>query len=201
MASKTWGPFARKVWVMANARRPPKDPIPKPLDRQAIEGKALCYLDRFDASASRLRRVLEQFVRQRAKGLSVEAEPFLAIVGETLERYQQSGLVDDRRFGATMARSLAERGASRQAIKTKLYERGVATAIIDEVVQGLNQDGGSELDAARALVKKRKLGNYRPASERRENLRRDLGVLARAGFAFDTAKAALGVEGVEDAEF
>lgn len=185
---------------MANARRPPKDSTPKPLDRQAIEGKALSYLDRFDASASRLRRVLEQFVRQRAKELGVEAGPHLTIVGETLERYQRSGLVDDRRFAATMARNLAQRGASRQSIKAKLYERGVEADVIDEVVQGLNQDGGSELDAARSLVRKRKLGAYRPASERRKNLRRDLGVLARAGFAFDTAKAALGVEGADDDE-
>jgi regulatory protein len=185
---------------MAHVGRPPKNSTPKSLDRQAIEEKALAYLDRFDASAARLRRVLDQFVRQRAQELRLDAGPFLTIVGETLERYRQSGLVDDRRFGATMARSLAERGASRQAIKTKLIGRGVAADVIDEVVQALNQNGGSELDAARALVKKRKLGNYRPASERRENFRRDLGVLARAGFAFDTAKTALGVEGAEDDE-
>jgi len=122
-------------------------------------------------------------------------------VDETLERYRQSGLIDDKRFGATMARSLAERGASRQAIKAKLCGRGIAADVIEEVVEGLNRDGGSELDAARALVRKRKLGNYRPASERREHFRRDLGVLARAGFSFDTAKAALGDEGDEDEGF
>ena len=123
----------------------------------------------------------------------MDAGPYLTIVGETLERYQQSGLVDDRRFGATMARSLAERGASRQAIKAKLLGRGLPVEVIDEVVNGLNHAGNSELDAAEALVRKRKLGKYRAVSHRRENFRRDLGVLARAGFSLDTAKAALGV--------
>lgn len=132
-------------------------------------------------------------MRHRAKKAGVDAGPYLTIVGETLERYQQSGLVDDRRFGATMARSLAERGASRQAIKAKLLGRGLPVEVIDEVVNGLNHAGNSELDAAEALVRKRKLGKYRAVSHRRENFRRDLGVLARAGFSLDTAKAALGV--------
>ena len=49
-------------------------------------------------------------------------------------------------------------------------------------------------------MRKRKLGHFRPAEERRESFRRDLGVLARAGFAFDTAKAALGVEGADEGD-
>jgi regulatory protein len=173
---------------------------PQPLDRQVIEEKALSYLDRFDASASRLRRVLEKFVRQRARELNIDAGPFLALVCETLERYQRSGLVDDRRFGAAMARTLAERGASRQAIKTKLFGRGVSADVIDEVVKELGSDVGTELDSARALVKKRRLGKYRPPNEQRENYRRDLGILARAGFAFDTAKAALSLEGTDESD-
>jgi regulatory protein len=144
--------------------------------------------------------VLTEFVHRRAKELGLDAVPYLTMVGETLERYQKSGLVDDRRFGATMARTLAERGASRQAIKTKLFGRGIAADVIDEVVKDLGSDVGTELDAARALVQRRKLGNYRPASGRRQNYRRDLGILARAGFAFDTAKAALGVEGADEGE-
>jgi regulatory protein len=185
---------------MVTARKSTQADLAKPLDRQSIEDKALAYLNRFDASASRLRHVLNQFVRRRAKEQAIDAGPWLTIVGETLERYQKSGLVDDRRFGAAMARTLVERGASRQAIKTKLFGRGVTADVIDEVVGELASNGASELDAARALVRKRKLGNYRPASERRDNRRRDLGVLARAGFAFDTAKQALGVEGADDGE-
>jgi regulatory protein len=185
---------------MVTARKSTQADLAKPLDRQTIEDKALSYLNRFDASAARLRRVLTEFVCRRAEELGIDAGPWLTIVRETLERYQTSGLVDDRRYGATMAQTLVERGASRQAIKSKLFARGVAGDVIDKVVGELASSGASELDAARALVRKRKLGNYRPPSERRANFRRDLGVLARAGFAFDTAKQALGVEGADEGE-
>ena len=172
----------------------------KLLDRQSIEDKALRYLDTYDASESRLRRVLSDFVKRRARELGVDPSPHLQTVNETLERYQHNGLLDDRRYAMTMARSLVERGASRQAIRTKLYSRGIMSDVIDDVIKDLNTLGGSELAAAQAFVRKRKLGNYRTDSERRVNYRRDLGVLARAGFDFDTAKRALAVPGANEEE-
>lgn len=185
---------------MASARKSPEQRSPKSLDRQAIEQKALEYLDRFDASASRLRRVLQQFVRKRAKELGVDISPYALIVEQVLTRYRASGLLDDRRYAANLARSMVERGYSLQALRAKLSGRGVEPEIVEAVVSELGTTVGTELDAARALVRKRRLGNYRPSNERRQNLRRDLGVLARAGFDFDTAKAALSVQDVSDDE-
>ena len=189
-----------------NARAQPKakspnERAPEVLDRKSLEAKALSYLDRFDASANRLQRILADFVKRRARALDVDPAPFMAIVVEMLDRYQKNGLVDDRRYGATMARGLVERGVSRQAIRTKLYARGITASVIDEVVNELSTNDPSEVSAARALVKKRSLGNYRPESERHENYRRDLGILARAGFDFETAKRALAVEAVTEDEF
>lgn len=181
-----------------SARRSSEGQEAKSLDGRAIEEKALAYLNRFDASASRLRQVLEEFVRRRATALAIDATPYLALVDETLARYRSSGLVDDRRFAASMARTLAERGASRQAIRAKLFGRGVEAQIVEAVISELGHEVGTELDAARALVRKRRLGQYRPAQERGQNYRRDLAVLARAGFDFDTAKAALSVEGAAE---
>jgi len=183
------------------ANGPSKKRAPEVLDRNSIEAKALGYLDRFDASAHRLRRILTEFVEHRAQALGVDPAPFMTLVGETLERYQQNGLLDDRRYGTAMARNLVERGVSRQAIRAKLCVRGIPAGVIDEVVKELSSSNRSEVDAARALVKKRKLGNYRAEAERKEHYRKDLGILARAGFDFDTAKRALAVEGADGDEF
>ena len=173
---------------------------PGVLDQQTIEAKALAYLDKFDASTARLRRILTDFVSKRSREFGVDATPHLETVEATLKRYQQTGLVDDRRYSLTMAQSLIARGASRQAIRAKLYARGIAKEVIDEVLQNLGAQQGSELDAARALVRKRRLGHYRAAAEQRDNYRRDLGILARAGFDFDTARRALSSEGTDAEE-
>jgi regulatory protein len=171
---------------------------PVVLDRQAIEAKALAYLDKLDASTARLRRILIDFVKKRSRESGVDATPHLQTVEETLQRYQQTGLIDDRRYSFTIAQSLIARGTSRQAICAKLNARGVAKEVIDEVLQSLGTHQGSELDAARALVRKRRLGHYRALAEQRDNYRRDLGILARAGFDLDTARSALSAEGKDD---
>jgi regulatory protein len=171
-----------------------------PLDRETIENKALEYLDKFDASSAKLHRILIDFVKRRAQALGVDPKPFLDVAREIVERYQSNGLVDNRRYALTMARSLANRGVSRQAIKSKLVGRGISSEVINEVTGRLAAEGGSELASARALVKKRKLGKYRPEQERGSAMRRDLGVLARAGFDFQTSKTALELEGIEDDE-
>ncbi len=170
------------------------------LDRESIEAKALAYLDKFDASTARLRRILSDFVRKRARELEVDPAAYLRMVEDTLTRYQQTGLVDDRRYSMSLARNLLARGSSRQAIRSKLHARGVQKQTIELVLQELTEQEGSELTAARALVRKRRLGHYRPATERRDHFRRDLGVLARAGFDFETARAALSLEGIDEAD-
>ena len=173
---------------------------PLRLDRPCIEAKALDYLNKFDASVARLRRVLSDFVRIRARKLEVDASPYLEAVNEIVVRYQENGLLNDHRFGATMARTLVERGASRQAIRTKLYGRGLAADVVVAVLSEFGSAADSELAAAQALVRKRKMGKYRAESERHASYRRDLGALARAGFDFETAKRALSVEGADDEE-
>jgi regulatory protein len=199
-------PFPKKHLSSIAERRTKRDTesaktsCVKKLDRQSIEAKALGYLDKFDASASRLRRILSDFVKRRARELGVDPLPHLQTVNETLERYQRSGLLDDRRYGVAMARSLAERGASRQAIKAKLYGRGISAQVVDEIICELGTQGASELSAARALVRKRKIGKYRAENEWHANYRRDLSVLARAGFDFDTAKRALSLQGADEEE-
>jgi regulatory protein len=169
-----------------------------PLNREAIESKALAYLDKFDASTARLRRILTEFVKKHSRELGIDASPHLSTVEDTLQRYQQTGLLNDHRYSMSMVQSLVARGASRQAIKSRLFARGIAKETIEQVLGELGNQAGSELNAARALVKKRKLGCYRPETQRRDNYRRDLGILARAGFDFDTAKRALALEGAND---
>ena len=56
----------------------------------------------------------------------------------------------------------------------------------------------AEREAIVALVRRKKWGPIRAAGERRVNFQKDLGVLARAGFAFDLAKSVLSLATEED---
>lgn len=177
-----------------------KPPVQQALSQTVIEDRALRYLDRFDASAARLRRVLKDFIRRRAVEQGEDPGVYLGLVDDVLAKYQANGIIDDQRFASNLVASLHTRGASQRAIRARLCARGITSEIADGALTQLSaQSGGdTELSAAQALVRKRKLGHYRPAGERQANFRKDLGVLARAGFDFDTAKRALALEGATD---
>ena len=164
---------------------------PGPLEPHELEAAALRYLNRFDCSVQKLRRHLASLVRRRGgdrAALEAHLETLLA-------RYQASGVLNDARFAENLAGRLQERGGSRRAIVEKLRRRGITSGVAQAAVVTSAQ---SELEAARAYVRRRRLGSFRPEEERRENRRRDLAALARTGFDHETAIRALGYGSDED---
>ena len=175
--------------------KPAKEPAP--LTRQKLEQVALAYVNRFDVSVSKLRQHLK--TRARKEGGGEETEAWIA---ELLERYQGSGVLDDARFARNMASQLAGRGKSARAIAHKLSARGVAADVTSQLMSARREaEPGAELEAARAYVRKRRLGPHRTAEKRAEFRHKDLATLARQGFSFDIAKQALGPGASTDEEF
>ena len=83
------------------------------------------------------------------------------------------------------------RGKSSRAIRAELARQGIDGALADRAIEA---EGGSELDAARELVRRRRMGGERPdeaPEERRARRQKELARLARAGFGFDVARRAL----------
>ncbi len=167
--------------------------VPTP---QAAERIALRYLERFDASAARLRSVVVRGLLRQSAGLSSEQAPSREQLEEwadaLIQRYRGSGLVDDARFAENLARSLRERGASRRQILLKLSLKGIEPPVAEAAVgelDGEQQDG--EWLAALRYVRRRRLGAYRPPADREPRRQRDLAALARAGFSFEVARRAL----------
>lgn len=164
---------------------------------QTLADAALAYLNRRDASRGKLRQQLERWIARR--GEPIETRAASALIDALLLRYERSGLVNDQRVADNTLTSLRARGASTRAIRFKLAQRGVGDDNIEAALSAERaEEPASELSAARAFVRKRRLGPYRDAEARALNHRRDLATLARAGFDFDTARRALGGESNDD---
>jgi regulatory protein len=176
--------------------------VPGPLTRAELERAALRYLERFDSSASNLRRLLlSKLTRHARKRAVAVSDGERALVQELVERYCSSGLIDDRRFALARARGLRDRGASTRAIQHKLLAKGVSAADVAQAVTDCDRDEPeAELAAARAFARRRRLGPY--ASEQtNERRRKDLAALARAGFSFDIARRALALGAADEEMF
>jgi regulatory protein len=169
------------------------------LTATALENAALYYLGRFATSSANLRRVL---LRKVARAAEQEGDPKAGarLVDELIARYLRSGLLDDRAYAAQAAASLARRGRSRFSIGGRLAQKGVASDLVKEALKGLDDGGSSEIAAACALVRRRRLGPYRSPAARSEWRHKDLATLARAGFGLGLARRVLAVSDIEALE-
>ena len=186
---------------MAESRKSRRSKAPRPLTEAALEHAALDYLGRFATSSGNLRRVLLRKVARGARA-GGESDPAAGarMVEAIVARYLESGLLNDRAYAAQAAASLARRGASRFSIAGKLAQKGVDAELAAEALATLEQGGASELAAACALVRRRRLGPYRAPDKRAEWRQKDLASLARAGFGLALARRVLKAADVETLE-
>ena len=184
---------------MAEPRKPRDRRAKRPLTAVALDNAALHYLSRFATSSANLRRIL---LRKVARSAGDDADPGEGkrLVEELIARYQRSGLLDDRAYATQAAASLARRGRSRFSIGGRLAQKGVAGDLVKEALKTLDEGGNSEIVAACALVRRRRLGPYRSPAARAEWERKDLATLARAGFSFDIARRVLAAGDVDALE-
>ena len=174
-----------------------KRAAPAKITATSLENIAVHYLERFASSAANLRRVLMRRVRRAADHHGSDRAEGAALVEALILRFQQSGILDDRRYAEAKAASLHRRGGSRRVIAGRLAQQGVAGELVGEALRGLTDGSAdSDLAAAAAFIRRRRLGAYRSAASRPTGRDKDMAVLARAGFSFDVARKILACDDI-----
>jgi len=171
-----------------------------PLTLAGLEAAALDYLGRYASSRASLRRVLARRVARAAQAGRIDKAEGARLIEDIIARYVATGLLDDAAYAAQQATRLQRRGGSAQAIRARLLEKGVEAEAIRTALAARAADEGSELAAACALVRRRRLGPFRPAATRAAARDKDMGALARAGFSRSIARRVLAAADIDALE-
>jgi regulatory protein len=174
-------------------------------DMTALHEAALAHLSRDATTRAGLERVLLRRIARWARGAEGEPEAIAAALAEArsaaravVERLAVAGVVDDAAFASARARRLARSGNSRRGIAAHLLRHGVSGSALDAA---LPSDPAAELLAALALARRRRIGPFRAAPlADADARRRELAVLARAGFPQAVARQALAMPRAEAEE-
>jgi regulatory protein len=162
-------------------------------DAGSLHQAALDYLARYSATEAGLRRVLERQIERWARAQPDPQEAVVlaarAEIGDVVRRLVAAGALSDTEFAQARARTLVRSGQSTRAIQRRLVSKGVAPDVARAVSAN---DAETELAAALVLARKRRIGPYRVAEDSAAVGRmKEMGVLARAGFARDVASRVL----------
>jgi regulatory protein len=174
--------------------RPPRPTGPAPNDA-ALHDAALAYLARYAATEAGLTRTLERTVDRWARSalaggadadaVAAQATQARATIHAVVARLASLGAVNDRTFAESRTRSLVRGGRSRRAVAATLAAKGVNT---ETARAALDAEETDELTAALLLARRRRIGPFRTGNG---DPRRELAMLARAGFTQAVASAAL----------
>jgi regulatory protein len=173
---------------------------PQPPDEAAVREMALTYLARYAATEAGLLRALKRRIDRWARlaqtqdtdpdTIAAQAAVAMQAARGVVARLAAAGAVNDAAFAESRARSLARAGRSRRAIGAHLAAKGVSAETQRLLVSP--DDIDSELAAALVLARRRRIGPFRAGDPPdAAGRRRELAILARAGFPQSVAARAL----------
>jgi regulatory protein len=171
--------------------KPERRPPPK-ITPSYMENAALHYLERFSSSRANLRRVLMRKADRSLAHWGGERPEAAQVVDAVIAKLAGLGYLDDGAYAETKARALHRRGGSARVIRATLAAKGVEADIAEAALETLAESHPvPDRAAAIALARRRRLGPFRPADQRKGCRDRDLAALGRAGFAWDICRAVI----------
>jgi len=164
--------------------RQPRRKPQKKITPQRLKNIGLYYLKRFESSVENLRAVLRRridaYARENPEWNKQEAYDWAETV---LAEFERLHYLDDQRFTEIKVRGYLNAGKPARYIQNKLRAKGISETQIKSVLQ---EEEYNPLEMALKLAKRKKIGPYRLAENRREFRQKDMGTLVRAGFDYDT---------------
>ncbi|MGA3401901.1 MAG: RecX family transcriptional regulator [Acetobacteraceae bacterium] len=183
-----------------------KPPQPQAQDADALRDAALNYLARYAATEASLLRMLERRIDRWARlaqtaesdrdALAAQVAAAQQAARGVVARLAAAGAVNDAAFAESRVRSLMRAGRSRRAIGAHLAAKGVGA----ETRRNVLPDGAADAELAAALVlaRRRRIGPFRAGDPPdAAGRRRELAILARAGFPQSVAARALDTDASE----
>ena len=176
--------------------------IARPITAKYLQNAATFYLERYPSTAEGLRRVLNRRVRKAEMFQAPIMDNVQQAISTIIQKFVDAGMIDDKAFAQTKARSLHRRGSSTKLTRQKLQHAGVDRETLDKAMAGLDEEldldpRKRELTAAIALARRRKLGPFRIEKDRKDRRAKDLAAMARGGFDYQLAKKVIDAADVD----
>ena len=158
-----------------------------------VRNFAYAYLEKYSPSKQQLRTYLfKKFLKKNQK-ISNKKELFnlIDVVISTLEDQK---LISDKYYSDVKTKYFLRRGYSLNKIRYNLIGKGIDQKYIKDSISKIKEkESDPDFFSAIKLCKKRRIGPCREESNRSLFFKKDISILARAGFSYDISKKILDI--------
>ncbi len=155
---------------------------------EEIRNFSFSYVEKYSPSKQQLKTyLLKKYLRSNLKNIKKkEINDLIDIVISDLE---SSKFISDKFYSDSKAKSLIQRGSSINKIRNYLLSKGIKDKYIKETIDKINQNNSDQdFFSAIKVCKKKRIGPSRHEDNRDLFYQKDISILARNGFDFETSK-------------
>ena len=155
---------------------------------------ALNYIEKYAPSKQQLKTyLLKKYLS--FKNSSVNKSSISDLITVVLNDLEQSKFINDKFYSNSKAKNLIQRGSSINKIRNYLIQKGISDKYVRETLAEIkNNNEDQDFFSAIKICKKKRIGPAREESNRSLFYKKDIGILARAGFDFETSKKIMDIE-------
>ena len=155
---------------------------------------ALAYAEKYAPSKQQLKTyLLKKYLKVSVP--NVKKQDVTNLIDIVLSDLEKNKFINDQFYSDSKAKSMIKRGSSINKIRNYLIGKGINSEFIKDTVNKI-QDKNSDQDffSAIKICKKKRIGPARIEDNRNLFYKKDISLLARNGFDFETSKKVMDME-------
>ena len=155
---------------------------------------ALAYVEKYAPSKQQLRTyLLKKYLKLSVP--NVKKQDVTNLIDIVLSDLEKNKFINDKFYSESKAKSMIRRGSSINKIRNYLIGKGVNDEFIKDTVNKINEDNSDQdFFSAIKICKKKRIGPARIDDNRPLFYKKDISLLARNGFDFETSKKVMDIE-------
>ena len=155
---------------------------------------ALAYVKKYAPYKQKLKTyLLKKYLKVSVS--NIKKQDITKLVDLVLSDLEKNRFINDKFYSESKAKSMIQRGNSINKIRNYLIGKGINNEFIKDTVNKIT-DENSEQDffSAIKICKKKRIGPARTEDNRSLFYKKDISLLARNGFDFETSKKVMDIE-------
>ena len=155
---------------------------------------AFIYIKKYTPSKQQLRTyLLKKYLKTSIS--SIKKKDVSDLIDIVLSDLEKNKFINDKFYSESKAKSMIQRGSSINKVRSYLVGKGIKDQFIKETISKINDDNSDQdFFSAIKICKKKRIGPARTEDNRALFYKKDISLLARNGFDFETSKKVMNIK-------
>ena len=155
---------------------------------------AFAYVEKYAPSKQQLKTyLLKKYMKLSAS--DTRKKDINKLIDIVLSDLEKNRFINDKFYSESKAKSMIQRGNSINKIRNYLIGKGINSEFIKDTLNRINdQNSDQDFFSAIKICKKKRIGPARTEDNRPLFYKKDISLLARNGFDFETSKKVMDLE-------